>query len=81
MPEMEEILGTDRRGRLTADITYLMLKGAGYGLIVFLALIFTILIIAAIGRALPEDSRFQPDPINRSSIELQVVPGSTHRVT
>ncbi|MEL6641209.1 MAG: RC-LH1 core complex protein PufX [Pseudomonadota bacterium] len=70
MADLDEILGTDGRGRLTADITYLMLKGAGYALVFCLALLFTVLIIAAIGRALPEDSRFTPDPLLRSSIEL-----------
>ena len=70
MSDHNNILGTDGRGRLTADITYLMLKGAGYAMVFCLAILFTVLIIAAIGRALPEDSRSTPDPINRSQIEL-----------
>jgi len=70
MSDTDDILGTDGRGRLTADITYLMLKGAGYAMVFCLAVLFTVLIIAAIGRALPEESRDTPDPINRSSFEL-----------
>ena len=70
MSDTDDILGTDGRGRLTADITYLMLKGAGYALVFCLAVLFTVLIIAAIGRALPEESRDTPDPINRSAIEV-----------
>ena len=70
MSDFDDILGTSRRGRLTADITLLMLKGAGYALAFCLVVLFTILIMAAIGRALPEESRDTPDPINRSAIEV-----------
>jgi len=79
MSDNNDILGTDGRARLTADVTFLMLKGAGYALVFCLAILFTILIIAAIGRALPEESRDTPDPINRSSLEL-VIPAEMTRV-
>ena len=70
----DNILDLEGRTRLSADITMLMLKGAGYAAIAVLAIWFTIAVIAAIGRALPEESRQNPDPINRSSIELLVEP-------
>ena len=64
------ILGHSERTRLTADITFLMLKGAGYAAIACLAIWFTIAVIAAIGRALPEESRDRPDPTPWSALEL-----------
>jgi len=70
MTDNDNILGADSRTRLTADVTLLMLKGAGYAMAGCLAVLLTILVIAAIGRALPEESRETPDPVNRSSIEI-----------
>ena len=67
MSDNNDILGLDRKSHVAADITYLMLKGAGYAAIFVLALWFIIAVIAGIGRALPEQSRETPDPINRSS--------------
>ena len=72
--ENENILQQSEKSRLTADITYLMLKGAGYAAIFVLAVWFIIAVIAGIGRILPEDSRNTPDPINRSSLEILVTP-------
>ena len=69
MSDQENILDLDNKTRLSADITYLMLKGAGYAAIFVLALWFIIAVIAGIGRALPDQSRETPDPINRSSLE------------
>ena len=63
----ENILDLSEKNRLSADITYLMLKGAGYAAIFVLALWFIVAVIAGIGRALPDQSRETPDPINRSS--------------
>ena len=67
MSDENNILDMDGKTRLFADITYLMLKGAGYAAIFVLALWFIIAVIAGIGRALPDQSRETPDPINRSS--------------
>ena len=69
MSDNNDILDLDSKTRLFADITYLMLKGAGYAAIFVLALWFIIAVIAGIGRALPDQSRETPDPINRSSLE------------
>jgi hypothetical protein len=74
MSERENILEMSEKTRLSADITYLMLKGAGYAAIFVLAVWFVIAVIAGIGRALPDESRQTPDPINRSSsLTIEVV--------
>ncbi len=70
----DNILNLEGRTRLSADITLLMLKGAGYAAVLVLAIWLVIAVIAGIGRALPEDSRNTPDPINRSSLELLETP-------
>ena len=67
MSDQENILDLDNKTRLSADITYLMLRGAGYAAVFVLALWFIIAVIAGIGRALPDQSRETPDPVNRSS--------------
>ena len=72
MSDQENILEMSERSRLTADITLLMLKGAGYAAAFLLAVWFIIAVMAGIGRALPEESRDTPDPINRSSLTLEV---------
>ncbi|WP_322890903.1 MULTISPECIES: RC-LH1 core complex protein PufX [unclassified Yoonia] len=63
----DNILDMNNKSRLTADITFLMLKGAGYAALVVVAIWFFIAAFAAIGRALPEESRSTPDPINRAA--------------
>ncbi|MEM8537718.1 MAG: RC-LH1 core complex protein PufX [Pseudomonadota bacterium] len=69
----ENLLQMSERTRLTADITFLMLKGAGYAALVVVAVWFFIAALAFIGRILPEESRETPDPINRSSLTIEVV--------
>ena len=74
MSDQENILDLDNKTRLSADITYLMLRGAGYAAVFVLALWFIIAVIAGIGRALPDQSRETPDPINRSSsLRIEVI--------
>ena len=68
----DNILDMSEKSRLTADITLLMLKGAGYAAVVVLAIWFVIAAMAFIGRILPEESRDTPDPINRSSLTIEV---------
>lgn len=79
MSEHDNILDMDNKTRLSADITYLMLKGAGYAAIFVLAVWFIIAVIVGIGRALPEQSRETPDPINRSSSLMieEIAPSAT----
>ncbi len=71
------ILGHTERSRLTADITYLMLKGAGYAAALCLAVWLVIAVIAGIGRALPAESRDADDPSPWSylsaPVEVQIV--------
>ena len=66
----DNILNMNEKSRLTADITLLMLKGAGYAAAFILAVWLVIAVIALIGRALPAESRDTPDPIIRSSLTV-----------
>ena len=69
MSDENSMLQMSRKGRLTADITYLMLKGAGYAALFVLVIWFGIAVIAGIGRLLPEESRQAPDPSPWSALE------------
>ena len=77
MSDDHQYLGMTRRGRLFADVTLLMLKGAGYAAVFVVLIWFSIAAIAAIGGALPERSRETPDPINRSDIVIPEQSGMT----
>lgn len=70
MSDNNSPLGMDSRSRMFADITFLMLKGAGYAAALVLAMWFFVAITAAIGEALPERSREAPDPTPMSALEL-----------
>jgi len=78
MMKNDNILELNEKSRLTADITLLMLKGAGYAAVFVLALWFVIAAMAFIGRILPEESRDTPDPINRSSLMIEMVEEAVH---
>lgn len=69
----DNILDMNSKSRLTADITYLMLKGAGYAALVVIAIWFFIGAFALIGRALPEEARMAADPINRPAPAVEMV--------
>lgn len=77
MSDDHQYLEMTRRGRLVADVTFLMLKGAGYAALFVFLVWLAIAIIAAIGNALPDRSRDTPDPINRSEIVLPYDPSVT----
>lgn len=62
MSDKTNILGTTEKTRLFGDVTILMLKGAGYAAVVVIGIWLTIAVITAVGRALPEESKQQPDP-------------------
>jgi len=64
------ILDQSERFRLSADITLLMLKGAGYAAAAILVLWLVVAVIAGIGKALPEQSRETPDPTPWSALDL-----------
>jgi len=71
MSNDENTLNLSRKGRLSADVTYLMLKGAGYAALLVIGIWLTIEVIAGIGRLLPAESRETPDPMPMSQIMLQ----------
>lgn len=69
----DNILDMSNKSRLSADVTFLMLKGAGYAAIVVIAIWFFIAAFALIGRALPEEARMAADPINRPAPAVEMV--------
>ena len=62
--------------RLHADVTVLMLKGAGYAMAFCVAVWFSIWAVIALGELLPEESREAQDPTPYS--EMLVLPGNPH---
>ena len=70
MSDNHDYLGGSNRTRLTGEVTLLMLKGAGYALVFCLCVWFVFAAMAAIGRALPEESRDTPDPNVRGAVEI-----------
>lgn len=62
MSDQNSMISMSRKSRLRAEMSYLMLKGAGVAALVFFGGWIAIAIIAAIGRQLPEDSRGAADP-------------------
>ena len=59
----DDLLRLGRRGQLTANITWLMLKGAGYAAILVFGLWLGIALLNLLGNwLLPEDRLFTPDP-------------------
>ncbi len=77
MSDKSNILNVSERTRLSGDVTLLMLKGAGYAAVVVIGLWFTIAVIAAVGRALPAESREQPDPTPLSMNTIPARPVET----
>ena len=73
MSDQDSILNLNlsRRARLTAEVTYLMLKGAGYAAVVFFGTWIGIAIIASIGRSLPEGAQNNPDPAPQNFIAFE----------
>ena len=63
MSDQDDYLRTgNREFRLTADVTALMLKGAGYAAIFCLVIGLAYAVLVGIAGLLPEDSKFAPDP-------------------
>ncbi len=71
MTDKTDILNLSDKTRLSGEVTVLMLKGAGYAALAVIGVWLTIAVIAAIGRALPEESRQQPDP---TPLSMHVIP-------
>ena len=70
MTDKNDYLNVDTQTRLYGDVLILMLKGAGYACAFCLVVWFVLAVIIWVGRALPDESRDTPDPINRSAIEF-----------
>ena len=69
MSDQDDYLRTgNREFRLTADITALMLKGAGYAALFCLVLGLAYAVLVGVSGLLPEDSKFAPDPTPTSMI-------------
>jgi hypothetical protein len=72
MSNNDTILNLSRKSRLSAEVTYLMLKGAGYAAAFLIVIGLVYAVIHGVGMLLPEESKTAPDPINRSSLEMPV---------
>ncbi|WP_293441838.1 RC-LH1 core complex protein PufX [Planktotalea sp.] len=62
MSDNHDYLGTGNKSRLTADATFLMLKGAGYAMMFCLVIWVSLVALQGIGLLLPEESRETEDP-------------------
>ena len=62
MSDNHDYLGTGNTSRLTADATFLMLKGAGYAMMLCLVIWVSLVALQGIGLLLPEESRETEDP-------------------
>ena len=70
-PEIDndDMLALGRRGQLVANVTYLMLKGAGLAAAALLLIWLSLWALSAIGDLiLPEDRLFTPDPTPLSHV-------------
>jgi len=80
MSDQDDYLRTgDKDFRLTADVTALMLKGAGYAALFCIVIGLAYAVLVGISNLLPDDSKFAPDPTptsmiieNASGVVLQV---------
>ena len=69
MSDQDDYLRTGNRDfRLTADITALMLKGAGYAALFCLVIGIAYAVLVGVANLLPEDSKFAPDPTPTSML-------------
>ncbi|WP_281968217.1 RC-LH1 core complex protein PufX [Roseovarius nanhaiticus] len=69
MTEQDDYLRTGSRNfRLTADVTALMLKGAGYAALFCFAIFLIGWVFVFVAGLLPEDSKLAPDPTPTSSL-------------
>jgi len=59
-----------RKAKLRAEVTYLMIKGAGYAALLVIGIWLSVEVMAGIGRLLPDESRETPDPTPLSQIML-----------
>ena len=67
MSDENNMLGTSDTFRLRMDVLGLMLKGAAYAALLVIGLWVFVYVFVLIGKLLPEDSKFAPDPTPLSS--------------
>jgi hypothetical protein len=71
MSNNDLLLGMSERTRLRAQVTYLMLKGAGYAAVAFIAIWLFVAVLGWFGRnVLPEDAQTAADPAPQAFIEM-----------
>jgi hypothetical protein len=71
MTDNDFTLGMSRKARLRAEVTYLMLKGAGYAALVVVVAWLSIAVLDWFGRAvLPEDARTAADPAPQAFVDF-----------
>ncbi|WP_291836817.1 RC-LH1 core complex protein PufX [Limimaricola sp.] len=64
-----DMMGLSDRTRLRADMTWLMLKGAGYAALLVFGVWLVIAVLELVGSVLPPDSKTAPDPTPTSMLE------------
>jgi hypothetical protein len=70
MSNNDSMLNLSRKNRLSAEVTFLMLKGAGYAAAVVAILWISLALMGWFGEAvLPAESRTTPDPAPTAFIE------------
>jgi hypothetical protein len=76
MNDQNDYLRTGTRSfRLSADVTALMLKGAGYAALFCLAVYLIAWAMIGLSRLLPEDSKLAPDPTPTSFLSAPATAG------
>jgi Intrinsic membrane protein PufX len=71
MSNNDLLLGMSERTRLRAQVTYLMLKGAGYAAVAFVGIWIFVAVLGWFGRTvLPEDAQLANDPAPQAFVEM-----------
>lgn len=71
MSNNDLLLGMSERTRLRAQVTYLMLKGAGYAALAFVTIWIFVAVVGWFGRTvLPEDAQLANDPAPQAFVEM-----------
>jgi len=71
MTNNDSLLGLSEKNRLRAQVTFLMLKGAGYAAAVFFSIWILVALVAWFGRTvLPEDAQLAADPAPQAFIDF-----------
>ncbi len=74
MSDEQFSLHNSPKTRLFADITFLMLKGAGYAAVAVLVIWFAMAVLGWVAGLLPERSKQAPDPTPTSMLVIPADP-------